>query len=171
MCRDRLADAIARFGRVPIHRRTLTVTPDHPAFRRQEQGPQWAAGGLVHDPRRRVLLIRHVASSGWGSSWLTPGGWLEEGERVDDGLRREIWEEVGLEIDRAVLTRILNDTITDGARVCHAYFAQFVAAARSAQVREGPAIAEARWFARLPEAMAFRADYVGDFQGLIAGRF
>src|SRR2546426_3203134 len=104
VCKDRLADAFDRFGRVPIEKRKLVVPPDHSAFRAAED-PFWAAGGLLHDGRGRVLLIRHVAAAGWGDAWLTPGGRLEEGETTVDGLRREVREEVGLDVTEPVLDR------------------------------------------------------------------
>src|SRR5947209_17987318 len=87
VCKDRLADAFDRFGRVPIEKRKIVVPPDHSAVRSAED-PFWSAGGLLHDGRGRVLLIHHVAAAGWGDAWVTPGGRLEEGETTVDGLRR-----------------------------------------------------------------------------------
>lgn len=163
-CKDRLADAIERFGRVPIVKRSIVVAPDDPMFRREGEAPFWAAAALLHNGRGRVLLIRHVASSGWGDAWLTPGGRLEEGETVTDGLRRELEEEVGIAPIDSVLTRIFNETFTDGSRARHGYFAQFIARASSTRERPGPDVREVRWFDDLPEGMAFRADYIEDFR-------
>src|SRR5713226_2023738 len=166
VCKDRLADAFDRFGRVPIEKRKVVVPPDHSAFRATED-PFWSAGGLLHDGRGRVLLIRHVAAAGWGDAWVTPGGRLEPGETTVDGLRREVGEEVGLDALEPVLTRILQQTFSDGTRVWHGYFAQFVARASSAAARRGPAGREARWFDRLPPALAFREDYTEDFNRVV----
>ncbi len=169
ICRDRLAEAIAGFGRVPIEKRSVRVDPGHPIFRRNEQAPFWSAGGLIHDGKGRVLLLRHVPSKGWGDAWLTPGGRLEEGETVLDGLRREVREEVGLEVAEPVLTRILQQNLTDGKRVRHGYFAQFVARAASGDPRLGTGVHEVRWFDALPEGMSFRDDYEEDFRRLRRG--
>src|SRR5207244_4457540 len=95
ICKDRLADAFERFGRVPIEKRKLVVPPDHSAFRTAED-PFWSAGGLLHDGHGRVLLIRHVAAAGWGDAWVTPGGRMEEGEAALAGVRREVRDEVGM---------------------------------------------------------------------------
>ena len=166
VCKDRLADAFERFGRVPIEKRKIVLPPDHSAFRAAEN-PFWSAGGLLHDGRGRVLLIRHVAAAGWGDAWVTPGGRLEEGETTVDGLRREVHEEVGLDALEPVLTRILQQTFSDGAQVAYGYFAQFVARASSAVPHPGPDVREARWFETLPPDLAFRDDYVKDFAHLV----
>ncbi len=165
-CKDRLAEAIERFGRVPIEKRTVHVASDHPVFRLAGSAPFWSAGGLIHDGQGRVLLLRHVPAKGWGDAWLTPGGWLEEGETVLEGLQREVREEVGLPLTEPVLTRILQQNLTDGHQIRRGYFAQFVARAESTKVRLGDDVREAKWFEALPDDMAFRDDYLEDFRTL-----
>ncbi|TCC38560.1 GNAT family N-acetyltransferase [Kribbella speibonae] len=53
-----------------------------------------AARGLILDPDDRILLVRFEFDD--GPLWATPGGGLEAGETVIEGLRRELVEEVGL---------------------------------------------------------------------------
>ncbi|MEV6270742.1 GNAT family N-acetyltransferase [Kribbella sp. NPDC051936] len=53
-----------------------------------------AARGLIVDENERVLLVRFEFAD--GPLWATPGGGLEAGETVAEGLRRELVEEVGL---------------------------------------------------------------------------
>ncbi len=163
-CKDRLAEALERFGRVPIVKKTETVPPEHPIFRLDPSVPWWAAGGLLHDGRGRVLLLRHVREKGWGEVWLTPGGKLEEGETVLEGFEREVREEVGVAVADPVLTRILQQNLTDGPRTRHGYFAQLLARAVDSEVRPGSDVLEAQWFDALPTDMAFRSDYLEDFR-------
>ena len=59
------------------------------------------AAGLVVDQQGRVLLLKHRFRP--GSGWGIPGGFLEAGEQPEEGLRRELREEVGLELERAEL--------------------------------------------------------------------
>lgn len=169
VCKDRLAEAFEHFGRVPIVKKTETVPSEHPIFRLDESVPWWASGGLLHDGRGRILLLRHVPSKGWGDVWLTPGGKLEEGETVLEGFEREVREEVGVEVVDPVLTRILQQNLTDGPRVRHGYFAQFLARVASPAIRPGADVLEVRWFDALPADMAFREDYVEDVRR-VAGR-
>ncbi len=168
ICKDRLADAFERFGRVPIEKRRIDLPPGHPAMR-IEDDPFWSAGGLIHDGQGRILLVRHPPEKGWGDAWVTPGGLLQEGETVVDGLRREVHEEVGLQIVEPNLTRILQQTLADGTRTRHGYFAQFIARALSTDARPGPDVREACWFDHLPQTLAFQADYRRDFEMLRTG--
>ena len=54
------------------------------------------AGAVVVDARGRVLLLNHVFRK--GSGWGIPGGFLHPGEQPDEALRRELREEIGLEL-------------------------------------------------------------------------
>ncbi len=56
--------------------------------------------GLVRNDRDELLLTRMSDDRGvFPGQWGLTGGGIEPGERMEDALRREIREEVGLEID------------------------------------------------------------------------
>ena len=56
------------------------------------------AGALCFDDGGRLLLSRRGAEP-FKDCWDIPGGFLEEGEHPLDGLRRELDEEAGVEIE------------------------------------------------------------------------
>jgi 8-oxo-dGTP diphosphatase len=56
-----------------------------------------AARALLLDPDDRLLLVRFVHPQTGEEFWTTPGGGLDPGEGLEDGLRRELREETGLE--------------------------------------------------------------------------
>ena len=53
---------------------------------------------IVVPPEGGVLLLRHRFRA--GRPWGLPGGWLEPGEVPVDGLRRELGEELGLDVQK-----------------------------------------------------------------------
>jgi 8-oxo-dGTP diphosphatase len=79
----------AIWRRSPKFLRRWAVTLGHPRF-------AVSAGAIITDDRERVLLLRHRFRP--GSGWGMPGGFLEKGEQPEEGLRRELREEVGLEV-------------------------------------------------------------------------
>jgi 8-oxo-dGTP diphosphatase len=57
------------------------------------------AGAIVVDESGRILLLKHVFRA--GSGWGIPGGFIESGEQPEAAVRRELREEVGLELESA----------------------------------------------------------------------
>ena len=55
------------------------------------------AGAVIFNDKGQVLLLKHRFRPGTG--WGLPGGFLEKGEQPIDALRRELREEVGLEVE------------------------------------------------------------------------
>lgn len=63
-----------------------------------------SAAAVIVNKEREVLLLDHVLRpfSGWG----LPGGFLQQGEQPEEGIRREIREEIGIELDELAIYRI-----------------------------------------------------------------
>jgi nucleoside triphosphatase len=58
------------------------------------------AVGLIQNAAGDYLICRKPESRGvFPGQWALPGGGIEPGERMDAALRREVKEEVGLEIE------------------------------------------------------------------------
>jgi 8-oxo-dGTP diphosphatase len=91
-----------------------------------------------------VLLIRRAGGHG-ADTWAAPGGHLDPGEALDVGARRELAEELGLEVDHVDLLGITSDVHPDGR---HYVTVTFVAAvADDVELRpDAREVAEARWF-------------------------
>ncbi len=68
------------------------------------------AGAVVINERGHLLLLKHVFRS--GSGWGIPGGFIHAGEQPEEAVRRELREEVGLELECAeiVFIRTLKST-------------------------------------------------------------
>src|SRR5437763_2223213 len=59
--------------------------------------PTVAAGAFLFDPADRVLFIRRAAEPAKGAL-AVPGGFVDFEESIESALRREIKEEVGLDV-------------------------------------------------------------------------
>lgn len=55
-----------------------------------------AVRALILTPERETLLFRLRPPGETRCFWIAPGGGLDPGERIEDGLRRELREELGL---------------------------------------------------------------------------
>ena len=62
------------------------------------------AAVIVTDADSRVLLLERADTGGWG----LPGGFMEPGESLEETARREVMEEVGLELDELTLMSVFS---------------------------------------------------------------
>ena len=61
-----------------------------------------SVAGVVVDDQGRALIIQRRDNG----HWEPPGGVLEHGETIEDGLRREVYEETGLKIEPGPITGV-----------------------------------------------------------------
>jgi ADP-ribose pyrophosphatase YjhB (NUDIX family) len=81
--------------------------------RRYPTRPFLGVGALIFDDEE--LLIVERASEPFKGYWSLPGGILECGEKLDQGVRREILEETGLEVEPLSVFEIFERIIPDAA--------------------------------------------------------
>lgn len=118
------------------------------------QNSKPTSSALILDGNK-ILLGRRKINPAKGD-WDIPGGFLEWGEHPEAGLRREIREELGVEIKIKKMLRIFMDTYGDEGEatlnICYV-----------AEIEHGKPIAsddveELKWFDlnKLPKNMAFQ---------------
>jgi 8-oxo-dGTP pyrophosphatase MutT (NUDIX family) len=61
-----------------------------------------SVAGVIVDDEGRALIIQRRDNG----HWEPPGGILEQGETIEDGLRREVYEETGLKVEPGPLTGV-----------------------------------------------------------------
>ena len=121
------------------------------------------ANALVEDEEGRVLLARRAVEPDLGK-WDVIGGFLEEHEHPLDGLRREVLEETGLEVEPVDFVGATVDWYGDGPDA--AATLNLVWAVRIVAGEPAPAddVAELRWFAadELPAREELAFEHVAD---------
>jgi len=66
-----------------------------------QRTPVDVAVGVLIDPQGRFLLTTRPPGKVYAGYWEFPGGKLEDGESVEQALRRELQEELGIHIQAA----------------------------------------------------------------------
>ena len=64
-----------------------------------------AVGGIVINEKNEILMVKHLRQG-----WVYPGGMVEVGENVIDGLKREVMEETGVDIEVGEVFCIISNT-------------------------------------------------------------
>jgi ADP-ribose pyrophosphatase YjhB (NUDIX family) len=119
--------------------------------------PKYTVGAtaIIERPDGHLLLVRQSYRHRWG----VPGGLLKRGEDPAVGVRREVFEEIGLAIELVGPPAVVVDAVPQ--RVDVVYRARPVSLAQLGDVRpSSPEIVEVRWFApdALPELQFETAD-------------
>jgi 8-oxo-dGTP diphosphatase len=120
-----------------------------------------SVAAVVVDDHDRALLIRRRDNG----HWEPPGGILELGEEIIDGLRREVAEETGLQVAPSALTGVyknMSQGIIALVFRCHETGGRLTTASETAEVRwvsraEVAALADQAYAIRVLDALDFAA--------------
>jgi 8-oxo-dGTP diphosphatase len=94
----------------------------------------------------RVLLVRRATEPLRGE-WSVPGGMLELGEKLRDGIRREVEEETGLEVETGEVLDVFDSIFTDtlGRTQYHYVLIDYLCRPISGEARAGSDVSDVRW--------------------------
>ena len=108
--------------------------------------PIVGVGAVIWNKHDEVVLIRRGQAPRLGE-WSIPGGKLEWGERVTEGLAREVREETGLTVEIGGLIDVVDSVLRDEAGVVtrHYVLIDFWARYVGGELVAGSDAAEARW--------------------------
>lgn len=90
----------------------------------------------------RILLIRR-AKEPYKGFWALPGGFLEEGETVEEGVVREVKEETGIDVEVLRMVGVYSKPERDPRGTVSV---AFLCSALTKDPRGGDDAEEARWF-------------------------
>ena len=115
-----------------------------------------AVGAVIEDEGGRILLVKHVPERGgfWQGKWICPGGKLELGETIEEGIRREVREETRLEIDLVTPLHPFERIVKSDDEVSlHVIYIDYLARTIGGELKPQSDIGEAIWVdkERIPE--------------------
>lgn len=121
-----------------------------------------AVGAVILNGDGEVLLVKHLPERGgfWQGKWICPGGKLDLGEPISEGIMREVEEETGLAIELAEPVQPFERIHrVDGKLAFHVIYIDYTARVEGSPVpRCGGDVGEAEWFG--PEALICEWDDV-----------
>lgn len=103
------------------------------------------ASAVIEDPDGRVLLGRRVLDP-YRGYWDTVGGFLHEDEAPEAGLRREVREETGLELEVRRFLGVWLDRYGDTETAVHTLNLFWVVRATGGTLAPADDVAELAWF-------------------------
>jgi len=102
--------------------------------------------GAVVVRGQRVLIVRR-ANPPLQGEWSIPGGALDLGEKLCDGVAREVLEETGLQVEVGPVVEVLDSIFPDGeGRTAYHYvLIDYLCHAQSGEAKAGTDASELRW--------------------------
>jgi 8-oxo-dGTP diphosphatase len=111
------------------------------------QAPLVGVGAVIVQ-EGRVLLVRR-GSEPLKGHWTLPGGLLEVGESLTDGVEREVKEETGLDVEVIELIELLDRIHRDDGRVRYHYvIADYLCRVTGGELHAASDADAARWVER-----------------------
>lgn len=93
--------------------------------------PEPVTGALILNENEEIFLMK---SPKWDNQWLVPGGHVEKGEKIEECVKREVKEEVGLEVDEIEFITVLEGMPEKFERDTHFIFLNYSCRAENQEV-------------------------------------
>jgi ADP-ribose pyrophosphatase YjhB (NUDIX family) len=108
-----------------------------------------AVGALIMDGSK-VLLGKHVPERKgfWAGKWICPGGRLEPGETIKQGVLREVKEETNLEVELMGFLLTFDREFVENGERNQVIYIDYLARVLDSNLRAGSDLGVAQWFTR-----------------------
>ena len=117
-------------------------------WRKWRKAPIYGISVIVTNEAGEVMLLKHSYGP---KAWGLPGGGMAKGEDLANCARRELFEEVGLDVTDLEPIGVLNETLSGSPHTSHVFTVEVSGAPQP----DGREVLEARFFAEgaLPELL------------------
>lgn len=104
--------------------------------------------GAVIVSQERALLVRRATEPLKGE-WSVPGGVLELGEKLHDGVRREVLEETGLQVEPGPVLEVFDSIFKDqqGRTQYHYVLVDYLCRVVGGEACAGSDVSDVKWVA------------------------
>lgn len=130
----------------------LPTCVDHGVLWKLRRNAPSVSAYIVRDGK---ILLGHRMQEPWAGCWETPGGYVNQGEQPQDAIRREVREEISVDLGRVQLLDVFVHEWSPGVWVSNTVFLAEPAGQVVVQP-DGQETDTARWFDldQLPANMA-----------------
>jgi A/G-specific adenine glycosylase len=117
----------------PVQSRCLayanSTQDERPVKKKRKPTPHYdVAAGIIRDDDDRLLIAQRPLDGLLGGLWEFPGGKQEEGETLPDCLKRELREELAIEVDVGALFVKVDHAFSHFKITLHAYECRYLGA-------------------------------------------
>jgi ADP-ribose pyrophosphatase len=110
-----------------------------------------AVGAVIEDGKGNILLVKHVPERGgfWKGKWICPGGKLNLGEKIEDGIKRKVREETHLDINLKTPIKPFERIVRSGDQIeLHVVYIDYLAEVIGGDLEPDDDVGEAVWVSK-----------------------
>lgn len=109
------------------------------------RGVEVVVGVFIINNNNEILLF---TSPKWDGKYVVPGGHVEPGERLEDAIKREVKEEIGVEIEVMGQFELAEDFVSppDFKRNAHFIYINYVAKLKGENFIFNEELTSSKWF-------------------------
>ena len=105
--------------------------------------PKIVVGALIYNSKKEIFVAR---SKKWKDKWVIPGGHLEWGEKLEDCVKREVFEETGINVNVVELINVQESILANEyTKQSHMIFLDYLCEYNNGEIVLNDELQEYKW--------------------------